>query len=113
MFYSQLFSESNLVGVVTTIVKNKSRCLCSQNYREVMISSNVFKLIEYILLPVLKNFTRISPYQFGYREKASTILASAFLKETINAYSAANNSVDSCFIDLSTAFERINHNLQN
>ena len=67
-----------------------------------------FKLIEYILLPVLKNFTRVSPYHFGYREKASTILASALLEETINAYTAANNSVYSCFIDLSKAIERIN-----
>ena len=66
--------------------------------------------MEYILLlAVLKNFTtRVSPYQF---EKASTISASALLKETSNAYSAANNSVYSCFIDLSKVFERINHRI--
>ena len=111
-FIHNYFPRSILAGVVTPIVKNKSSSLsCSQNYREVMISSNFLKLIEYILLPVLKNFTRVSPYQFGYREKASTILASALLKETINAYSAANNSVYSCFIDLSKAFERINHRI--
>ena len=75
-----------------------------------MISSIFLKLIEYILLlAVLKNFTRVSPYQF---EKASTIIsASALLKETSNAYSAANNSVYSCFIYLSKVFERINHRI--
>ena len=60
-FIHNYFPRAILSDAVTPIEKNKSSSLCcSQNYREVVISSNFLKLIEYILLPVLKNFTRIS-----------------------------------------------------
>ena len=80
---------------------------CSDNYREVMISSNFFKVIEYILLPILNKSISISPHQLGYQQQSSTILANVLLKET--EYIAAKSSVFSCFIDLSKAFERVNH----
>ena len=75
-----------------------------------MISSIFFfKAIEYILLPVLNKSISISPHQLGYQQQSSTILANVLLKETINEYIAAKSSVFSCFIDLSKAFERVNH----
>ena len=80
----------------------------SENYREVMISSYFFKLIEYILLPVLKNYASLSPYQFGNRQNCSTIVTTAMLKETINKYVSGGSSVHTYFIDLSNAFERVN-----
>ena len=76
-----------------------------------MISSNFFKLIEYILLLVLKNYASLSPYQFGYGQNSSTIVATALLKETINEYVSGGSSVHTCFIDLSKAFERVNHTI--
>ena len=66
-------------------------------------------MIEYILLPVLNKSISIGPHQLGYQQQSSTIPANALLKETINEYIAAKSSVFSCFIDLSKAFERVNH----
>ena len=97
-------------GVITPLLKNKTGDVnCSDNYREVMISSIFFKVIEYIILPVLNKSISISPHQLGYQQQSSTILANVLLKETINEYIAAKSSVFSCFIDLSKAFERVNH----
>ena len=57
----------------------------------------IFKLIKYILLPVLNNYASLSPYQFGYRQNSSTIVATALLKETINKYVSGGSSVHTCF----------------
>ena len=111
-FLHNYFPNAILSGVISPLIKNKTGSVSSsENYREVMISSNFFKLIEYILLPVLKNYASLSPYQFGYRQNSSTIVATALLKETINKYVSGGSSVHTCFIDLSKAFERVNHTI--
>ena len=73
-----------------------------------MISSHFFKVFEYCLLPSIKSLP-LCPSQFGYRSGASTVLANAILKETIERYFCAGSPVYSCFLDLSKAFERVNH----
>ena len=109
-FIHNYFPSPLMSGVITPLLKNKTGSVnCSDNYREVMISSNFFKVIEYILLPVLNKSISISPHQLGYQQQSSTILANVLLKETINEYIAEKSSVFSCFIDLSKAFERVNH----
>ena len=75
-----------------------------------MISYNFFKLFEYCLLPFIKELP-ICSAQFGYRSGASTILATALLKETIGCNIEDGSSVYSCFLDMSKAFERVNHDL--
>ena len=112
-FVHNYFPNAILSGAISPLIKNKAGSVSSsENYREVMISSNFFKLIEYILLPVLKNnHASLSPYQFGYRQDSSTNVATALLKETINKYVSGGSSVHTSFIDLSKAFERINHDI--
>ena len=79
-FLHNYFPNAILSGVISPLINNKTGSVSSsENYREVMISSNFFKLIEYILLPVLNNYASLSPYQFGYRQNSSTIVATALL----------------------------------
>ena len=109
-FIHNYFLSPLLSGVITPLLKNRTGDVnCSDNYREIMILSFFFKLIEYILLPVLNKSISISPHQLGYQQQSSTILANVLLKETINEYIAAKSSVFSWFIDLSKDFERVNH----
>ena len=71
------FSNAILSGVISQLIENKTGSVSSsKNHREDMISSNFFKLIEYILLPVLKNNASLSPYQFGYRQNNIILLPS-------------------------------------
>ena len=76
-----------------------------------MISSNLFKIFEYAFLPYLKRFNSISFPQFGYREHTFKLLATALFKETVFKYINLNSTVFSCFLDLSKAFERVDHAL--
>ena len=81
----------------------------SGNYREVMISTNLFKVFEYSLLPTLKSYAKLSRYQFGYRENTSTLLATTLLKEAIGRYIGNDATVYACFLDMSKAYERVDH----
>ena len=76
-----------------------------------MNSPCLFKLFEYCLLPVLQSHTSISPLQFGYRPNTSTVLATTILKETVNKFLEEDSLVYACFLDLSKAFERVDHKI--
>ena len=100
-----------LAGVINPIIKNKAgNVRDSQNLREIMISSNFFKVFEYILLPFIKQLP-LSSYQFGYRSGSSTILATTLLKEAIDGYISDGGTVYACFLDMSKAFEYVDHEL--
>ena len=79
------------------------------NFREVMISSIIFKLFEYSLLPSLKYFASPSSLQFGYRPNTSTILATAVVKEILTKFTSEGSCSLFLFLDLSKAFERVSH----
>ena len=82
-----------LAVVINPLIKNRwANMRDSDNYVEVMISSNFFKLFEYCLLPFIKELP-ICSAQFGYRSGASTVLATALLKETIGGNIAGGSSV--------------------
>lgn len=101
-----------LEGVIRPIPKDRlGNMRSSVNYREVMVSSNIFKVFEYCLLPQLKKYIKLSCHQFGYRQQTSTLMATALLKETVNRYLNENSNVFACFLDLSKAFERVCHKI--
>ena len=101
-----------LEGIISPRIKNKfGNKNDSSNYREVMISSNLFKCLEYIILPYIKENFELSEVQYGYRGKTSTIMAIGTLKEALRNYIQKKNVVYGCFMDMSRAFERVNHNL--
>ena len=54
---------------------------------------------------------QVNPTQFSYRKNTSTILATLFLKETIKQYVDNGNCGFSCFLDLTKAFERVEHSI--
>lgn len=98
-----------LEGVMQPRIKNKfGDVKSSDNYREVMISSNLLKLFEYIVLPIFKDYCSLSPCQFGYREKTATTDAVTIIKEIAKKYNDEGSTVYACFLDMSKAFERVN-----
>ena len=76
-----------------------------------MISSNFFKLFEYCIYPLFNKSTVLSPMQFGYRNNTSTVLATTVFKETVKKFVTEGSTVYTCFLDLSKAFERVDHNI--
>lgn len=102
--------EDMLMGEIRPIIKNKFGNLnSSDNYRPIMISSNLLKLFEYCLLQDLENLIKLNLNQYGFRKNTSTIMAVTMVKETIFSYSAGNTCVFASFLDMSKAFDRVNH----
>ena len=86
-----------LEGVIIPKVKNKKGDVRStNNYREVMISNTIYKILEYCLLPYV-NDVKLSHSQFGYRKNTLTLLAVSCLKETIRNNIDNKDSVYACF----------------
>ena len=71
--------SSMLAGIINPIIRNKAgNVRDSRKFREIIISSNFFKVFEYILLLFIKQLP-LSSSQFEYRSGSSTILATTLL----------------------------------
>ena len=78
------FPAAMLKGYIRPQIKDKGGGLRgSENFREVMISNNIFKVFEYALLPLLKRRVILCSHQYAYRNSTSTNMAVALFKETV------------------------------
>ena len=118
---SELFSSfsrheyvpKNLIkALISPTIKDKfGDFRSSDNYRPVMLSSVFFKLLEYCLLPKISPYIKLNDRQHGFRSNFSTTTAFFILKETILNYFNSNSDVYACFIDISKAFDSVNHSI--
>ena len=119
LFLSKLFSsflrhghvpKAMLIGEIRPVIKNVTGNVhSSDNYRPVMSSSSLLKLFEYCLLFKLENYINLNKRQFGFRKFTSCQMPITILKETIHNYNNSNSNVHCTFLDLTKAFDKINH----
>ena len=81
----------------------------SGNFRPVMQSSTLLKIIELHVLSYLEEKISFDIRQFGFKNGCSTTDACLMLKETVNKYIKRKGRAYATFIDLSKAFDRVNH----
>ena len=99
-------------GVINPTIKDRfGNIASSDNYRPVMQSSMLLKLFEYCLLEKVLPFVELSDSQHGFRSNHSTVTACAVLKETIFNYRESGSDVYACFLDISKAFDTVDHNI--
>ena len=114
-FYNHILKHSYvpeklLQGRIKPRIKNKFGPRDkSSNYRPVMTSSVVLKTLELCVEPKLMKHIKLDRAQFGFRKNTSTIMAIHLLKETIGSYTSNGNSVFCAFLDLKSAFDKVNH----
>ena len=91
---SSYIPEKMLRGEITPRPKDKfGNIQSSENYREVMNSTNFFKILEYCMLDRMSYCVELSSQQFGYRENTSTSLAICLLKEVMQKYCSEKSKV--------------------
>ena len=85
------------------------------NYRPISILSTVNKLLEKMLYKRLyKYFTKFNilyDYQFGFRQKHSTTQALIEITDFLKSSIDAKNHVCGLFLDLTKAFDTVDHNI--
>lgn len=83
------------------------------NYRPVSITSALAKIFERLLTAQIDNYLSenklYSPYQFGFRKKFSTTEALLFATENFRSNIDDGNLTAIALLDLSKAFDSINH----
>lgn len=99
-------------GVISPLIKDRNGDVHDiKNYRPIISSSVFLKLIEYCILQRIKHYLSYNERQHGFREKHSTSSAYLVLQETILNYTKKGSEVHSCFMDLSKAFDSVNHQI--
>ena len=101
-----------LCGEIRPVIKdNKVSKSSASNYRPIMNSSIFMKIFEYVLLPVITDNVELCDQQLGFRNASGCTDAILLLKEIIMRYNSEGSDVFCAQIDLSKAFDNIDHDI--
>ena len=96
--------------IIIPLIKNKSGDTSNVNkYRPIALVTVASKIFEIILLEMLTPYLNTTDNQFGFKKGHSTDHCIFALKNVIQYYKSNNSPVYSCFLDVSKAFDRVNH----
>ena len=109
--YNHCFIPGNVLkgDINPTIKDQKGNVTESSNYRPVMQSSCLLKIIELHILSILEEKILFNFRQFGFKKGCSTTDACWILKETVYKYIDKKGKAFAAFIDLSKAFDQVDH----
>ena len=107
-FYSAVFSSILKTAKVIT-VHNKDSKLDFSNYRPILLSSDIEKILERLIYnriyKIFSDNNLISSLQFGFRQKYSTVHALISLTEDIRKSLDEGNIGCGIFVELQKAFD--------
>ena len=98
-------------GLTFPVPKSSSRChtASADDFRPITICPVMSKIFEYCLLLKLEKLMKTSTRQFGFKKGTGCNHATYLLKETIDYYTESNSNVSLGLLDLSKAFDKVNH----
>ena len=103
---SQFFLSCALLPIVKSAKESK---LSSENYRLIAISSLMLKIFDYLIITLYGDNFVLDNLQFGFQKNSSTTFSSWTLIETINYFTNRDTPIFLCLLDLSKAFDTIQH----
>lgn len=114
MFLDGTFVDSLKQAIVTPLFKHGCKQTIS-NYIPISVLNCISKIIEKILyfrlIKFLKNNNIISSKQYGFTQKSNTLSSVMHLMDNIRQGIDNKKCVSALFIDLSKAFDMVNHEL--
>jgi len=97
-------------GVVIPLVKNtEGNHYATDNYRGITISPVISKIFEMGIMRLFDDLLTSDPLQFGFKQNSSCNHALFTLKTVINHHVANSATVSICALDISKAFDRVDH----
>jgi len=95
------------------LLKNKAGDASDvNNYRAIALSNSTSKLLESVVLNCFQSYDKLDDfYQFDFKRKYSTDTGCVVLKNTIDYYRKHGSHVFVSLLDLSKAFDYVNHRL--
>jgi len=79
------------------------------NYRAISISPVMSKIFEHCVLARYSKFLTTSSNQFGFKKNSSCSHAIYSVRKVVEHYAASGSTVNVCLLDLSKAFDKIDH----
>ena len=102
------------IAKVTPVFKKEDKT-DPGNYRPISLLSTINKILEKIMykrvISFLNKFKLLYKYQFGFREKHSTIQAVIEITDNILSELEQKNLVAGIYLDLSKAFDTVDHQI--
>ena len=96
--------------IIIPLIKNKSEDTSNvNNYRPIALVTIASTIFEIILLELLTPYLNATDNQFGFKKGHSTDHCIFAVKHVIQYCKSNNSPVNSCFLDASKAFDRVNH----
>ena len=80
-------------------------------HRTIALSSNLSKVLEWLILMKFIAFFTSSQLQFGFKPDFSTTLCTGVVKNIISHYINKGSCVLGCFLDASKAFDMVDHTI--
>ena len=81
-----------------------------EQYRGITISPVLSKIFEFIILDFIRPHLTTSKGQFGFKKGNSCAHAIYTVRKTTEVFCSQNSTVNICTLDISKAFDKVNHN---
>ena len=99
------------IGITIPIPKNKDKRIHDKldDFRGITISPILSKVFESCILKNMQTYFGTSERQFGFKKGLGCRDAIYTVKSVITHFTKNNSTVNICAIDLTKAFDRVNH----
>lgn len=97
-------------GIVIPLAKNvEENVTDSNNYRGITLSPVISKVFELLIMELAGDKLGSDDLQFGFKANSGCRHAIQMLRTTVNHFCHLDSTVSLCALDISKAFDRVNH----
>jgi exonuclease III len=97
-------------GIIVPILKGSNVDATKlENYRGITLCSVLSKLFEICILNLYGDYLKSDELQFGFKKKTGCSDAIAAASSAINHFVDRGSTISACLLDLSKAFDKVNH----